>query len=207
MYCLAFPLFLFLRKVISLFLGRILADDSIPQAEADARTIITVLLLHDLFLGAKSRPRIICEILDAKSKDLLDVDIGCEFVLSTEVTSRVISQVAAERGLNRVFNELFAPEGNEIYLKDAQFYSNGIGKPTPWWMTQQIAASVREVAIGYFKVRQRVVFVLSKNNIDYEQDKSVLNPPQDDAIVYGPGDRIVVISEDSVEYTRGPEKK
>jgi hypothetical protein len=37
-------------------------------------------------------------------------------------------------------------------LKGAKFYCNGYGQPTPFWQTQQIAADVREIAIGYFKV-------------------------------------------------------
>ncbi len=60
--------------------------------------------------------------------------------------------MAAERGLNKVFNELFSADGNELYLKQADFYSLGYGKPTPWALTQQIAASVHEVAVGFFKV-------------------------------------------------------
>jgi hypothetical protein len=164
-----------------------LADDSVEDAEADAKTIITVLLLCELFASVgkhRPRPRLICEIMDVSSKDLLDKDIGCEFVLSTEITSRLISQVAEERGLNKVFTELFTPEGNEIYLKNASFYSLPRGEPTTWLQTQAIAATLQEVAIGYLRDGQA----------------PVLNPPQLAKLSYGPKDRIIVIANDDSEY-------
>jgi hypothetical protein len=45
---------------------------------------------------ASSRLGVICEIVENASRVLLDDSVGCEFVLSTEVISRLIAQAAGE---------------------------------------------------------------------------------------------------------------
>lgn len=81
------------------------------------QTIITVLLVNQSLQQLGFTPRITCEILDQNSTELFDKKIGCEFVLSTDLTSRMLAQVASHASMIDVFNELLAPEGNEIYLK------------------------------------------------------------------------------------------
>lgn len=95
------------------------------------------------------RPRVICELLDQKSTELLDKDVGCEFVLSTDLTSRQSAQVSHNSNLSAVFEDFFDPEGSELSLKSAVFYCFGMGIATRWLVTQQIAAAMDEVAIGY----------------------------------------------------------
>lgn len=83
------------------------------------QTIITVLLVNQSLRELGFTPRITCEILDQNSTELFDKKIGCEFVLSTDLTSRMLAQVASHASMIDVFNELLSPEGNEIYMKSA----------------------------------------------------------------------------------------
>lgn len=59
-------------------------------------------LLISMAFKEREAPRVICEILDAGTKCLLDESLGCEFVLSTEVTSRLLSQVVEDRSVSAV---------------------------------------------------------------------------------------------------------
>jgi hypothetical protein len=91
-----------LRKVASpdFAVAMVVADTSRPPDEADARTVISVLLLRDLFRHFKGqRPRIISEILDPRTKDLLEQDYGADFVVSAEMTSMLLAQVSERREL------------------------------------------------------------------------------------------------------------
>src|SRR6185436_18879248 len=161
----------------------VVADTTLPQDECDARTVITVLLLRSLFsqYGDK-KPRIISEILDPRIKDLIERDYGADFVVSSEMTSMLLTQVSERRDLNAVFADLFDSDGNEVYLKRAECYAT-VGAATPWMVVQKVARTRGEVAIGYLK----------------GQGNPLINPPQGESLVFDAGDRVIVISEDDSE--------
>jgi hypothetical protein len=174
-----------LRKVVSsdFACALVVADTTQSEEEADAHTVMTVLLLRDLFktLGDK-KPRIISEILDPRTKDLLEHDYGADFVVSSEMTSMLLAQVSERRDLNAVFADLFDSDGNEVYLKRAACFVV-LGETTSWMAVQKVARNRGEVAIGYMKLAKT----------------PVINPPQAESQIYAAEDRIIVISEDDNE--------
>ena len=174
-----------LKRVVSpdFMVAMVVADTSRPADEADARTVISVLLLRDLFQAFKDkRPRIISEILDTRTKDLLEQDYGADFVVSAEMTSMLLAQVSERRELNAVFADLFDSDGNEVYLKRAACYAL-LGYTTQWLTVQKVARQRGEVAIGYMKLGAT----------------PLINPKQGEAIVFAEEDRIIVIAEDDSE--------
>lgn len=174
-----------LKRVVSpdFVTAMVVADMDIDAEEADAKTVITVLLLRDLFrpLGAK-KPRIISEILDPRTKDLLEQDYGADFVVSSEITSMLLAQVSERRELNAVFSDLFDSDGNEVYLKRAACYAV-LATETGWMSVQKVARDRREVAIGYMKLGE----------------PPVINPRQDTVMIFDGEDRIIVLAEDDSE--------
>jgi ion channel POLLUX/CASTOR len=174
-----------LKKVVSsdFMVAMVVADTSRPADEADARSVISVLLLRDFFSALKEkRPRIISEILDTRTKDLLEQDYGADFVVSAEMTSMLLAQVSERRELNAVFADLFDSDGNELYLKRAACYAT-LGSRTPWLSVQKVARQRREVAIGYLKLG----------------GTPVINPKQTELTLFASEDRIIVIAEDDSE--------
>lgn len=174
-----------LKKVASpdFYCALIVADTSMPEEEADAHTVMTVLLLRDLFkdFGDK-KPRLISEILDPRTKDLLEQDYGADFVVSSEMTSMLLAQISERRDLNAVFADLFDSDGNEVYLKRAACYVE-LDTETNWMAVQKMARIRGEVAIGYMK----------------RGASPVINPPQGENLAYAAEDRIIVVSEDDAE--------
>jgi K+/H+ antiporter YhaU regulatory subunit KhtT len=174
-----------LKKVLSpdFAAAMVVADTTLPSDEADARTVITVLLLRELFgsLGPK-RPRLISEILDPRTKDLVEQDYGADFVVSSEMTSMLLAQVSERRDLNAVFADLFDSDGNEIYLKRAACFAT-VGEAMPWLAVQKVARGRGEVAIGYLKFNAT----------------PVINPRQAEVLTFAAEDRVIVISEDDSE--------
>ncbi len=176
-----------LKQVLSpdFMVAMVVADTNRDPEEADARTVITVLLLRDLFKDLSDpKPRIISEILDPRTKDLLEQDYGADFVVSAEMTSMLLAQVSERRDLNAVFADLFDSDGNEIYLKRAACFAV-LDSPTSWLAVQLVARERNEVAIGYLKAGQL----------------PVINPPQGDELELGAHDRVIVIAEDDAEAT------
>lgn len=161
----------------------VVADTAQDEEEADAQTVITVLLLRDAFKNFKeAKPRIISEILNPQTKDLLEQDYGADFVVSAEMTSMLLAQVSERRELNAVFADLFDSDGNEIYLKRAACYAP-LGATSPWLAVQLMARQRGEVAIGYLRMNST----------------PVINPPQSESLLLNDQDRIIVVSEDDRE--------
>jgi len=174
-----------LKKVASpdFYCALVVADTTKAEDEADAHTVMTVLLMRDLFKSfADKKPRIISEILDPRTKDLLEQDYAADFVVSSEMTSMLLAQISERRDLNAVFADLFDSDGNEVYLKRAACYVE-LDTPTNWLDVQKMARVRGEVAIGYMKFGQT----------------PLINPPQSDTQPYTPEDRIIVLSEDDSE--------
>ncbi len=174
-----------LRKTATsdLSVAMVVANTALPHEEADAHTVMTVLLLREVFKQfGDGRPRLISEILDPRTKDLLEHEYGADFVVSSEMTSMLLAQVSERRELNAVFGDLFDADGNEIYLKRAACFAP-LGHNVPWLSIQKVARSRKEIAIGYLKFGQG----------------PHLNPPQDTVLVFANEDRVIVIAEDDNE--------
>ncbi len=174
-----------LRKVVSpdFAAALIVADTAKAADEADAHTVITVLLLRELFnqLG-DTKPRIISEILDPRTKDLIEQDYGADFVVSSEMTSMLLAQVSERRDLNAVFGDLFDADGNELYLKRAACFAT-IGREVSWLVVQKVARARGEVAIGYV----------------LHNATPLINPKQSAPLTFAEEDRIIVIAQDDSE--------
>ncbi|XP_037422874.1 probable ion channel POLLUX isoform X2 [Triticum dicoccoides] len=123
-------------------------EDSIVQS--DSRSIATLLLIRDIqsrrlpsskesksplhhnsfshsswirkMQRASDRSIIISEILDSRTRNLVSVSKISDYVLSNELVSMALAMVAEDKQINRVLQELFAEEGNEMCIRSAEFY-------------------------------------------------------------------------------------
>ncbi|XP_052734668.1 probable ion channel SYM8 isoform X2 [Vigna angularis] len=130
----------------------ILADESVEDsvAHSDSRSLATLLLIRDIqsrrlpykdtkstslrlsgfshnswireMQQASDRSIIISEILDSRTRNLVSVSRISDYVLSNELVSMALAMVAEDKQINRVLEELFAEEGNEMCIKPAEFY-------------------------------------------------------------------------------------
>ncbi len=155
------------------------------QEMADARTTVALLHLRDLARRAGSSVPITSEILNIQNRDLAAVAEADDFIVSNTLVSLMVSQIAENPHLVRVFDELFSPRGHEIYLKPAGEYV----RPGEVKFGTVCEAALRrnELAIGYrLAVDAR------------EPDKAfgvVVNPAKRTSVALGAGDQIIVLAE------------
>ncbi|CAH9058764.1 unnamed protein product [Cuscuta europaea] len=130
----------------------ILADASLGDSivHSDSRSLATLLLIRDIqskrlpyknskpvplrhaafcqslwireMQQASDKSIIISEILDSRTRNLVSVSRISDYVLSNELVSMALAMVAEDKQINRVLEELFAEEGNELCIKPAEFY-------------------------------------------------------------------------------------
>jgi voltage-gated potassium channel Kch len=160
---------------------------SVDPQEADARTIITLLHLRDMSDKSGQDLAIVSEMLDIKNRQLAQVTRADDFVVSDNLLSLMLSQISENAELSEVFQDLFDPEGSEIYLKPAEEYVQ-VGTPLNFYTVVEAARRRNQIAIGYRLQREA-----------YDADQSFgvrINPPKSLQTTYAPGDRIIVLAED-----------
>ncbi len=158
-----------------------------PIQEADAQTLITLLHIRSFSEQTGEKHKIVSEMLDIRNRQLADITSADDFIVSDKLISLLMSQVAENKYLMRVFEDLFDADGSEIYIKPAREYVK-IGVPINFYTVLESAARKNEVAIGYRIIRQAK-----------EADKGYgvyVNPPKSELFTLAQDDMIVVLSED-----------
>ncbi|KAH7532247.1 hypothetical protein JRO89_XSUnG0007800 [Xanthoceras sorbifolium] len=156
----------------------ILADESVEDSaiQADSRSLATLLLIHDIqakrlpyreskitqvhrgsftqgsWIGemqqASDKSVVISEILDPRTKNLLSMSKISDYVLSNELVSMALAMVAEDQQINDVLEELFAEEGNELHIRQADVYLPD-GEELSFFEVLLRARQRREIVIGY----------------------------------------------------------
>jgi Castor and Pollux protein voltage-gated ion channel component len=155
------------------------------QEMADARTTVTLLHLRDIERLAGKKVPITSEILDIGNRELASVSEADDFIVSNTLVSLMVSQIAENRHLVRVFDELFAPEGHEIYLKPATDYVRA-GEHA-FGVVCEAALRRGEIAIGY-RIAARAGDADAQFGV-------AINPPKSRYVSLGSGDKLIVLAE------------
>jgi voltage-gated potassium channel Kch len=165
-------------------------SDQLDVQRADARTLITLLHLRDISSKLDLDLSITSEMLDLRNRTLAEVTNADDFIVSERLTSLLITQISENKALRPVFDDLFDPEGAEIYLRPAGEYIR-LGEEVTFATVIDAARRRGEVAIGYRK---------REAEKDAAQAYGVrLNPRKSVPIRFAEGDRVIVLAEDAVE--------
>jgi voltage-gated potassium channel Kch len=158
--------------------------ENISVAEADALTMITMLLLRKLFEdegnGVESS-RIIAEIIDSRRSDLAKTTSVDDLVVSDNLGALMISQVAENPHISPVLVNLFDADGVSVNVIPISNYLE-TGQTVDYRHLTLLAKSRGESAIGYRKQDPTHPNVIS------------LNPQKSQTFNIEAGDDLIVIS-------------
>jgi ion channel POLLUX/CASTOR len=161
-------------------------SETLDAQEADARTLTTLLHLRDIQERTGVDFSVVSEMVDLRNRQLAAVTRADDFIVSDQLVSLMLSQLSENPSLQPVFDDLFDPEGSEIYLKPVDQYVV-IGRPINFYTVVEAARRRGEAAIGY--------------RIDRDADLAErqygirVNPKKSQAVTYTCGDRIIVLAE------------
>jgi ion channel POLLUX/CASTOR len=161
-------------------------SDTLPVQRADARTLITLLHLRDIASHADRPFAIVSEMLDVRNRALAEVTRTDDFIVSDRLVSLMLSQIAENKELNAVFDDLFDPAGSEIFLKLASNYVT-LGQPVNFYTVVEAARRRGEVAFGYR--------LKSLANDAAQAHGVVVNPAKSKRVTFADSDRIIVLAE------------
>ena len=116
--------------------------------EADARTLLTLLA----FARVRDRDavgpvRMVAELLDQRHAPLAQATGADDFIVSDELTSLMLAQLAERHELSRVFEDLFDSDGCTIELKSAGIY--GAESATSFGQIIATLSTIGATALGY----------------------------------------------------------
>jgi len=165
----------------------VLSYPYLDMQEADAKTLVTLLHLREISEKSGREATIVSEMLDLHNRELAEVARADDFIISDRLISLLLSQVSENKSLMAVFNDLFDPEGAEIYLKPAGEYIY-LGRAVNFYSVVESAAGRGEIALGYR---------IEQESNDAGKSYGVhLNPNKSERVIFQPGDRIILLAED-----------
>ncbi len=151
-------------------------------AEADARTLLTLLLLRRALDGdGERRSRVVTELLDSSDVELARATGADDFVVSDALSSYVLAQLSENPELDDVLTDLFDAEGSAVGLKPASRYVE-LDQTVSFASIVAGARERGEVAVGYRLAEQ-----------NGSQPEVVVNPKKSAEVRLGWEDRVVVI--------------
>jgi len=165
----------------------VLAYSTLEPQEADAKTLVTLLHLRDM-AGVDATPfSIVSEMLDIRNRELAEVTQVDDFIVSEHLISLMLAQLSENPDLCDVFENIFDPEGSEIYLKPVGDYVE-TGMPVNFYTIVEAARNRGETAIGYR---------LASESKDSGKAYGVhTNPRKSMEVTFAPDDKVIVIAEE-----------
>ncbi len=157
----------------------------IDPSEADARTLMSLLQLHQ-FLAENPEPdrrmNIASELLDVRAVELARGMNTDDFIVSDQLTSLLLAQLAENPDLLAVFDDLFDPGGTEMSLETAAAYVP-VGESIAF--AEAVAAGARrgETVIGY----------RDASGVGGLGRGIHVNPRKSTPVVFGPDDELLVL--------------
>jgi voltage-gated potassium channel Kch len=124
-------------------------------SDADARTLLTLVTLNRTFESVDDPPRVVAEIIESRTVPIAAATGVDDFVVSDELASLLISQLAENPALASVFDELFAEGGPTITMQAAIPYLSA--GEHPWGSIVLAARSHGDVALGFRNAGEPVV--------------------------------------------------
>lgn len=160
--------------------------ENISMEEADAQTMLTMLLLNKLFIekGNGVEPtRLVAEVLDSRKAELARVAAVDDLVVSDNLAALMIAQLSQNPALRPIFEDLFDADGATVTVRPIEDYVE-IGRPFTFARMVAAAATRGESAIGYRKANH------PKGDLT---GGVVLNPSKSTIFDTANGDGLVVI--------------
>lgn len=162
-------------------------SDSLDAQQADAKTLLTLLHLRDMASRNNQNFSIVSEMLDARNRELAQIAQVNDFIISDKFISLMLSQIAENKGLNQVFEDLLRAEGMEIYLKPAVDYVQ-LNQDLNFYTVLESASRRGELALGY-KLKQL-------ENDPGQSYGVFINPVKSKQISFTAEDKVLVLAED-----------
>lgn len=163
----------------------ILSNHDLPAEKADAQTLTTLLHIRN-WQEKTGKPLVLTtEMIDIRNQQLAQVANVNDFVISSNITGLIMTQVSENRELVPIFEELLDSSGANIELKPASNYIPE-GRSVDLSTVTHLVSERKEVFLGY---------TWENTEADNRFMSGIrLNPDKKSRITFGADDRLIVLT-------------
>lgn len=156
------------------------------SGESDARTVLGYLILESILEEHEGRPHLLAQLMNERNVPLFPED-RCETITGPVVLSHLLAQVALQKNLRGLFEELFGPGGAEIFFRPVNEYLGADrDRDVPFTDLVTAALAKGQIAIGVRRAR----FAARNGGI-------LLNPPKKGLLRLEDDDEVVVLVDEA----------
>ena len=163
------------------------------ESEPDAQTIITLLLLRQIFEDSTEAklvqtPKVVTEVAETENQ-MLVTSVGVnDFIISDQLVSMILAQISENPVIKLVYDQLFEEAGAELYIKPIKIYTEEVDANITFLSLSALACARGETCIGF----KRSAFETdAANNFGV-----CLNPQKEIPLNLSLEDALVVLAED-----------
>ncbi len=167
--------------------------DAEPE-RIDSETIVVLLHLRKLQKALADAGRIVdtklvTEVLESANRELVAHAGVNDFIISNRMVSMIFTQISEEPDIQKVYDNLFAEEGSEIYVKPASLYFDTLPITCRFGDLMRVTQKRdEEICLGY-----KIKALEGDSDANYGVK---LIPPKDSEITLNEEDCLVVVAED-----------
>jgi hypothetical protein len=156
-----------------------LSSEDIDESAADEKSLRLLLYVQQF---KREHPELniglTCEMRNVKNQVLAQHTVTSDFIISRNIAALMMTQIAENRDLRSVFDQLLDSEGFEVYIKPAKYYFKPEGKMDYMSVSDAVAAK-KEILIGYM-----------------ENGSFISNAPKDTQVSFHEQTQLVVLAEE-----------
>jgi hypothetical protein len=127
-----------------------MSNETLDDDDADEKSLTLLLYCrHYKMLHPEANFGVTCEMRSVINQNLAQNTMKSDFVISRNIASLMMAQIAENRELKGVFEALLSSEGFEIYMKPAKYYLDVAGGITiDLYSAADAVAARNEIFIG-----------------------------------------------------------
>ena len=160
----------------------ILSNIALEPEEADARTLLSLIYLWDIIKKTKHRVSITSEMRRTVNQRLATQSRSDDFVIGSNIVNLLMTQIAENRELTALFEDILDEEGSELYMKPIENYVQ-LNVLVDFYTITESASRQSHIAIGYKKIIDGEMLI-------------VTNPSKKEKVTFVEGDLLIVVAED-----------
>ena len=170
----------------------ILVPDDLDDNLADEQALKLLLYCkHYKEMHPEADFGITCEMRSIVNQQLAQDSMASDFVISRNIASLMMAQIAENRELRQIFETLLSSEGFEVYMKPAKYYFNTqLDQAIDFYSIQDAVAEKGEIFLGY-KRRTAEGDMITLNPVKVRYGKKT-------EMAFREGDELVVLAESMV---------
>jgi hypothetical protein len=167
-------------------------DDPSPE-RTDSETMVILLLMRKMLRDNPERhkgTKLITQVLNSENQELITQTNVDDFIISNKLITMIFAQLSEEPKIKQLYDDMFAEEGSEIYLKPTPLYFDALPVQVTFADILAQVCKREEICLG---IR------MGRFANDPEKNFGVkLNPPKDQVFAISEFDSLVVLAEDEL---------